>query len=360
MDHPPTVELVRAALLGGGELSSRTSPTARLRQCIFAVRESIRLQSNALEPEEPRAAPTLLLSHVLNDDDGGRAHTVLQRAQSMHWQRRQDLERAFEAREAYREERRCALQDARKAATNQRVQDWLLVLHIVAPGLALRHLLQRCHATRVLRALLLPVLHRWAAHQRQRLLCSRQEAALWAQLGRPSETLLEGLPFFALLPLDAKSRLLTSLYPIQFEAGRLIMLEGEPGDEMFFLVSGRVQVVVRKNGTCKSRRDDNGTVVAALGAGDHFGEFAVMNAEPRVASVQCAEPVVCWALKREAFQWELRQFPTDDPRRQRMKQCILQRRMEVMERLHPLTPSQLLELPLFAGLPMDSLMPLLP
>lgn len=46
------------------------------------------------------------------------------------------------------------------------------------------------------------------------------------------------------------------LHPIQFEAGRLIMLEGEPGDEMFFLVSGRVQVVVRKNGTCKSRRDD--------------------------------------------------------------------------------------------------------
>lgn len=45
-------------------------------------------------------------ARVLNDDDGGRAHTVLQRAQSMHWQRRQDLERAFEAREAYRQERR--------------------------------------------------------------------------------------------------------------------------------------------------------------------------------------------------------------------------------------------------------------
>lgn len=33
---------------------------------------------------------------------------------------------------------------------------------------------------------------------------------------------------------------------------------------------------------------------------------------PRDAKqVDGAEPVVCWALKREAFQWELRQFPTD-------------------------------------------------
>ncbi|MGE5607567.1 MAG: Crp/Fnr family transcriptional regulator [Bacteroidota bacterium] len=66
-----------------------------------------------------------------------------------------------------------------------------------------------------------------------------------------------------------------------FEAGATIFSEGEPGNEMYFIKSGRVKVI---------RSEKSGTkVLSILGTGSLFGEMALIEAKPRSATVMAME-----------------------------------------------------------------------
>lgn len=66
-----------------------------------------------------------------------------------------------------------------------------------------------------------------------------------------------------------------------FEAGATIFSEGEPGNEMYLIKSGRVKVI---------RSEKTGTkVLSILGAGSLFGEMALIEAKPRSATVMAME-----------------------------------------------------------------------
>lgn len=66
-----------------------------------------------------------------------------------------------------------------------------------------------------------------------------------------------------------------------FEAGAIIFSEGEPGNEMYLIKSGRVKVI---------RSEKTGTkVLSILGAGSLFGEMALIEAKPRSATVVAME-----------------------------------------------------------------------
>ena len=56
-------------------------------------------------------------------------------------------------------------------------------------------------------------------------------------------------------------------------------------------MSGRVEVL--KKGV--------GAPIARLGAGDFFGEIALLTDAPRTASVRCVEATVLLALDRDSF-----------------------------------------------------------
>src|SRR4029450_8370738 len=71
--------------------------------------------------------------------------------------------------------------------------------------------------------------------------------------------------------------------------GEAIITQGEAGDAFYAIRSGRVDVV----------RD--GEPVTQLGPGDHFGEVALLNDQPRNASVIAHTPVRAFRLSREGF-----------------------------------------------------------
>ena len=77
------------------------------------------------------------------------------------------------------------------------------------------------------------------------------------------------------------------------DAGRAVFREGEEGDQMFIIQSGRVKVARELAGKEQ--------VLAVLGKGDFFGEMALLTKTRRTATVTALEPVRLLAFDREGF-----------------------------------------------------------
>jgi len=73
----------------------------------------------------------------------------------------------------------------------------------------------------------------------------------------------------------------------QAAAGETILTKGDEGSTMYFIASGTVRV------------HDGDVVLAHLGAGEVFGEMAVLDADVRSASVTAENPVVLLGLQRD-------------------------------------------------------------
>ena len=79
--------------------------------------------------------------------------------------------------------------------------------------------------------------------------------------------------------------------------GTLVMRQGDPGNCAYLVQSGTVSVYTEKDG--------KKTELAQLGAGEIFGEMALVFDEPRSASVKAAEDSNLIILTREAFKQKL-------------------------------------------------------
>lgn len=107
---------------------------------------------------------------------------------------------------------------------------------------------------------------------------------------RPRElAALMGVPFFTSLPGQALERLAAALIPVAARAGTRIITQGQLGDRFYIIASGEVRV------------DVDGTPVRTMGAGQSFGEIALLHDIPRTASVTAVTPVELLALDRHHF-----------------------------------------------------------
>ena len=64
-------------------------------------------------------------------------------------------------------------------------------------------------------------------------------------------------------------------------AGTVLFLDGDAGDVMYVIQSGRVRIYTQVKDTEKQ--------LAILGPGDFFGEMSILNSKPRTASAQVIE-----------------------------------------------------------------------
>lgn len=107
---------------------------------------------------------------------------------------------------------------------------------------------------------------------------------------------LATLPLFEDLTSDELARLAGACDELEVEAGTVLVREGDFGHAVFAIRSGTADVV------------REGMVINTLGAGDYFGEIAVMSGGRRVASVVATSPLKLvtifnreiWRLEREA------------------------------------------------------------
>ncbi len=79
----------------------------------------------------------------------------------------------------------------------------------------------------------------------------------------------------------------------QFKAGSSIFQEGDPGDLVYIILTGEVQV-------SKTVRDKS-RILATLSRGDFFGEMALISDKPRSATVTVMKDCRMLALGRKIF-----------------------------------------------------------
>lgn len=77
-------------------------------------------------------------------------------------------------------------------------------------------------------------------------------------------------------------------------AGEVLFREGESGDQMFVLQSGRVRL------TQQGRKGTQ--VLATLGPGEFFGEMAILNNRPRSATAEVVEAAKLLVLDAQTFE----------------------------------------------------------
>lgn len=93
---------------------------------------------------------------------------------------------------------------------------------------------------------------------------------------------------------DAVATLTRELKPVSFRRGHTIFVEGESGDELYIIVTGKVKIGRRS-------RDGRENLLAILGPSDVFGELSVFDAGPRTSTVTAVTAVSAVTMDRDAL-----------------------------------------------------------
>jgi CRP-like cAMP-binding protein len=91
----------------------------------------------------------------------------------------------------------------------------------------------------------------------------------------------------------------------KFAAGEIIFSERSEGDGMYIIESGKVRVFK----TVVSGSGFDEMDLCTLGPKAMFGEMAIIDENPRSASVQALVPTVCTLITRKVFEEQLRHIP---------------------------------------------------
>lgn len=104
------------------------------------------------------------------------------------------------------------------------------------------------------------------------------------------EGFLESVPMLKMLEKGEQLNVADALQPKHFNAGQMIIKQGDHANGMYFI----------EEGECKVLRDDK--EVNVLKKGDYFGELALLTHKPRAASVVAVGYVKAVFLDVEAFE----------------------------------------------------------
>jgi HEAT repeat protein len=110
-------------------------------------------------------------------------------------------------------------------------------------------------------------------------------------------TFLKESPFFATLPLEELYHVALSIEEESVKEEAVVIKEGTTGDKMYIVVSGELEV-----------KKEDGPRLAVLGEKQVFGDMALLDNEPRSASVVAMGPVHLLSLQRSSLERILRRY----------------------------------------------------
>ena len=113
---------------------------------------------------------------------------------------------------------------------------------------------------------------------------------------------LRELPLLRFLPADVRGLVIASFVAVDYPFGGVIVREGEDPDGFYVITAGTARAL---------KLGDGGVEVSltVLGAGDVFGERALLERTPRTATVRASSPVEALRLDRAVFDALVRRHP---------------------------------------------------
>jgi CRP/FNR family transcriptional regulator, cyclic AMP receptor protein len=116
------------------------------------------------------------------------------------------------------------------------------------------------------------------------------------------EAVLTSIPMFRHLGNRQRARLAQHFCRRTYQAGAVIVRQGDTSMSFYVVLSGRVRVVRHSPG-------EDGIDIVEEGPGSFFGEMGVIDDLPRAATVMAMEPTECGLLAKWDFQRELSADP---------------------------------------------------
>jgi CRP/FNR family cyclic AMP-dependent transcriptional regulator len=106
---------------------------------------------------------------------------------------------------------------------------------------------------------------------------------------------LSAIPLFSGISDNELSKLEQKLVPRTFQAGETVFLVGDPGESMYMVEQGRIEIFLRDH-------SGNRVTLTTIESGGFFGELALLDGGPRSASAMAIEPTQTLLLKHVDFE----------------------------------------------------------
>ncbi|MGV0811061.1 Crp/Fnr family transcriptional regulator [Mycolicibacterium boenickei] len=115
---------------------------------------------------------------------------------------------------------------------------------------------------------------------------------------------------------DAVAALVRQLEPVTFRRGEVVFAEGEPGDTLYIITSGKVKIG-------RKSVDGRDSLITLMGPSDMFGELAIFDPGPRTSSVTALTELKTVVMSRAV----LRSWIADRPEIAEQLLRVLARRL---------------------------------
>jgi small-conductance mechanosensitive channel/CRP-like cAMP-binding protein len=135
------------------------------------------------------------------------------------------------------------------------------------------------------------------------------------------DDVIESVELFAPLSVEEKEVVARAAIRSVYAPGELILRRGDPGDSMFVIYRGNVEVRLPGG-------DGNTQQLAALKPGDFFGEMALLTGEPRNADILATSEVETLEIRKGVLQQLL---DNNEPLAEALSRIITERQLRLDE-----------------------------
>jgi CRP/FNR family cyclic AMP-dependent transcriptional regulator len=115
--------------------------------------------------------------------------------------------------------------------------------------------------------------------------------------------LLSSIDLFREMEPDDLKYLASRTETIAFARQKIICNEGDPGNDLYMIKSGKVEIYI------PPRKKDKKVTLAVLSTGHFFGELSLFDKKPRSATAQALEPSEILVLKQDVLLSYLQTHP---------------------------------------------------
>ena len=113
---------------------------------------------------------------------------------------------------------------------------------------------------------------------------------------------LRSLTIFSDLDKNELEIVYKRVFEQSIKKGSLLFVEGEPGELLYIIMSGYVEII-------KKTKDNEKIVLATMGANDIIGEMSLIDSEPRSATGRTCEDSVLLVITKQSFNEILQSDP---------------------------------------------------